>query len=97
MLTRRFARAQEENPDREVDRDGGGWPDLVLIDGGLGQLNAARATLADVPAGLRERTLAAAACRVTPAPAASRSRCPAPSTRPGPRHRHGVRTADRGW
>ncbi len=48
MLTRRFARAQEENPDREVDRDGGGWPDLVLIDGGRGQLNAAKAVLEDL-------------------------------------------------
>ncbi|KQM98400.1 excinuclease ABC subunit UvrC [Sphingomonas sp. Leaf25] len=48
VLTRRFARAQEENPDREVDRDGGGWPDLVLIDGGRGQLNAAKAVLEDL-------------------------------------------------
>jgi excinuclease ABC subunit C len=48
VLTRRFARAQEENPDREIDRDGGGWPDLVLIDGGRGQLNAAKAVLEDL-------------------------------------------------
>lgn len=48
VLTRRFARAQEENPDREVDRDGNGWPDLVLIDGGRGQLNAAKAVLEDL-------------------------------------------------
>ncbi|MFD1036553.1 excinuclease ABC subunit UvrC [Sphingomonas hankookensis] len=45
VLTRRFARAQEENPDREIDRDGNGWPDLVLIDGGKGQLSAAKAVL----------------------------------------------------
>ena len=33
----------------EVDADNASpWPDLVLIDGGLGQLNAARATLAEL-------------------------------------------------
>lgn len=36
VMTRRFGRAVEEG----VDRDGEEWPDLVLIDGGLGQLNA---------------------------------------------------------
>ncbi|MCW3835955.1 excinuclease ABC subunit UvrC [Sphingomonas canadensis] len=41
VLDRRFARAQEEDPDRQ----GEGWPDLVLIDGGRGQLNAAMAVL----------------------------------------------------
>ena len=44
MLTRRFARALEEDP----DRDGDSWPDLVLIDGGRGQLNAAKAVLEDL-------------------------------------------------
>ena len=44
VLTRRFARAQAEDP----DRDGGEWPDLVLLDGGRGQLNAARAVLEDL-------------------------------------------------
>ncbi len=48
VLTRRFARAQEENRDRETDRDGNGWPDLVLIDGGKGQLSAAKAVLEDL-------------------------------------------------
>ncbi len=44
VFTRRFARAQAEDP----DRDGGEWPDLVLIDGGKGQLNAARLVLEDL-------------------------------------------------
>ena len=42
VFERRFARAQSEDP----DRDKGSWPDLVLIDGGRGQLNAAMAVLA---------------------------------------------------
>jgi excinuclease ABC subunit C len=37
VLTRRFSRAIKEDPDRER----GTWPDLVLIDGGQGQLSAA--------------------------------------------------------
>ena len=44
VFTRRFARAQEEDP----DRDKGIWPDLVLIDGGKGQLSAARAVLEEL-------------------------------------------------
>jgi len=44
VFERRFARAQDEDP----DRDGGEWPDLVLIDGGKGQLNAARRVLEDL-------------------------------------------------
>ncbi|WP_334655114.1 excinuclease ABC subunit UvrC [Sphingomonas panaciterrae] len=44
VLTRRFARAIEEDP----DRDGDNWPDLVLLDGGRGQLNAAKAVLEDL-------------------------------------------------
>jgi excinuclease ABC subunit C len=35
-MNRRFARALKEDPDREE----GGWPDLVIIDGGQGQLTA---------------------------------------------------------
>src|SRR5277367_332473 len=38
VLQRRFARALKEDPERAQ----GSWPDLVLIDGGLGQLNIAQ-------------------------------------------------------
>jgi excinuclease ABC subunit C len=44
VFGRRFARAQDEDP----DRDGGLWPDLVLIDGGKGQMSAARDTLEEL-------------------------------------------------
>jgi excinuclease ABC subunit C len=36
VLERRFARLEKEDP----DRTGGEWPDLLLIDGGKGQLSA---------------------------------------------------------
>ena len=41
VLKRRFARALKEDP----ERDRGIWPDLVLIDGGLGQLNVGQGVL----------------------------------------------------
>ena len=41
VLERRFVRAQEEDPDRE----NGTWPDLLLIDGGKGQLSAVKGVL----------------------------------------------------
>ncbi len=50
VLSRRFARLAEEDP----TRSSGHWPDLVVIDGGQGQLNVARqvmdeAGITDVP------------------------------------------------
>ncbi|HEY0275113.1 MAG TPA: excinuclease ABC subunit UvrC, partial [Paenirhodobacter sp.] len=36
VLTRRFQRLQKEDPDRKSDA----WPDLLLIDGGAGQISA---------------------------------------------------------
>ena len=36
VLERRFARLEKEDPDRST----GEWPDLILIDGGKGQLSA---------------------------------------------------------
>jgi excinuclease ABC subunit C len=44
MLTRRFARAVKEDPDRSQ----GSWPDLILIDGGAGQLSSAMEVLAEL-------------------------------------------------
>ena len=46
VLERRFGRALKENPDPASPPPG--WPDLVLIDGGVGQLSAARTVLADL-------------------------------------------------
>ncbi len=48
VMQRRFARAQEEDPDREGDGKGGGWPDLVLIDGGKGQMSAVKSALEEI-------------------------------------------------
>ncbi|HEY2540777.1 MAG TPA: excinuclease ABC subunit UvrC [Stellaceae bacterium] len=47
VLLRRFARALKEDPGREQ----GGWPDLVLIDGGQGQLNIAQTVLDELGIG----------------------------------------------
>lgn len=44
VLSRRFSRAQKEDPDRE----NGLWPDLILLDGGKGQLSTVRKTLEDL-------------------------------------------------
>ncbi|NNE85700.1 MAG: excinuclease ABC subunit UvrC [Alphaproteobacteria bacterium] len=44
MLSRRFARAIKEDP----ERTGGQWPDLILIDGGQGQLSASISALEEL-------------------------------------------------
>ena len=44
VFTRRFARVQEEDPDRDSDQ----WPGLVLIDGGRGHMSAVREALEDL-------------------------------------------------
>ena len=44
VLQRRFARAIKEDP----EHDRGLWPDLVLVDGGLGQLNTAQAVFGEL-------------------------------------------------
>ena len=45
VMARRFGRAMQEDPDREK---AGVWPDLVLIDGGKGQMSAVRDTLEEL-------------------------------------------------
>ncbi|MEL6517002.1 MAG: excinuclease ABC subunit UvrC, partial [Pseudomonadota bacterium] len=44
VLTRRFKRLLKEDP----DRNGGTWPDLLLIDGGAGQVSAVREIMAEM-------------------------------------------------
>ena len=44
VFERRFGRALKEDPGRDSDT----WPDLVLIDGGAGQLSAAQAVMAEL-------------------------------------------------
>jgi excinuclease ABC subunit C len=44
VMTRRFGRAIKD----DVDRDSGDWPDLLLIDGGLGQFNAVKDVLTEM-------------------------------------------------
>lgn len=55
VLTRRFARALKEDP----EHTNGSWPDLILIDGGQGQLNIALEVLAEL--GIDDQPLAAIA------------------------------------
>ncbi|MGB8813890.1 MAG: excinuclease ABC subunit UvrC [Paracoccaceae bacterium] len=44
VLTRRFERLLKEDPDRKSDL----WPDLLLIDGGVGQVSAVASILSDL-------------------------------------------------
>jgi excinuclease ABC subunit C len=55
VMLRRFSRALAENPERDDEN----WPDIVLIDGGAGQLSAATAILEEL--GLPEIKLVAIA------------------------------------
>jgi len=55
VLERRFSRALKEDPDRTK----GQWPDLVLVDGGKGQLSAAQDVFAQL--GIEDVPLAAIA------------------------------------
>ncbi|MCV6599960.1 MAG: excinuclease ABC subunit UvrC [Cohaesibacter sp.] len=60
VMTRRFSRllkengprpnqqSEETNPDLSPANDAPPWPDLLLIDGGLGQLNTVKETLAEL-------------------------------------------------
>ncbi len=44
VLTRRFERLMKEDPERKTDM----WPDLLLIDGGAGQVSAVNGVLAEL-------------------------------------------------
>ena len=48
VMQRRFARAMKDDPDRETSGEKAIWPDLVLIDGGKGQMSAVRDTLEEL-------------------------------------------------
>jgi len=47
VLTRRFQRLLKEDPERKA----GTWPDLLLIDGGAGQVSAVRGIMSDLGVG----------------------------------------------
>ncbi len=45
VMERRFRRALKEQEDESCKKEGSGWPDLLLIDGGIGQFNAVKGVL----------------------------------------------------
>ncbi len=58
VLTRRFSRLQKEDPDKAGPESSGSreqWPDLILIDGGQGQLSVAQAVFDEL--GITDVTL----------------------------------------
>ena len=59
MLTRRFTRLLKEPGDEQDDEASLNWPDLLLIDGGQGQLSAAKTVMAEL--GLHDMPLAGVA------------------------------------
>jgi len=59
MLTRRFMRLIKEHGDEQGDEASTNWPGLVLIDGGQGQLSAARGVLDEL--GLQDLPIAGVA------------------------------------
>ena len=48
VMHRRFSRAIKDDPDRERSGEKAVWPDLVLIDGGKGQMSSVRDTLEEL-------------------------------------------------
>jgi excinuclease ABC subunit C len=48
VMTRRFARALEQDPDRSQETGDPVWPDLVLIDGGKGQMSTVKDALEEL-------------------------------------------------
>ena len=74
MLTRRFTRLLKEHGDEQGDEESQNWPGLVLIDGGQGQLSAAKsATFARATALAEPKARSKAFLRVGPMPGTSSS------------------------
>jgi excinuclease ABC subunit C len=59
VLTRRFSRLLKEEGERDEDAEISNWPDLVLIDGGAGQLSATLDVMAEL--GIEDLPLAGVA------------------------------------
>jgi len=78
VLTRRFTRLNKEDPEGA----NGQWPDLVLIDGGAGQLSSALATFADLGVSVGEGGIGVAAIAKGPDRAVGRERIHMPDRQP---------------